>query len=100
MNLIIYLHQRKSKFDAPSPLDMSSIRQKREDVVGINFIRELELSIKKRNVHCVHKRAVVFHVFLIDHKIRQTVINCNTHFIIGQVFFSFVNNMNRLSYTS
>lgn len=88
MNLIIYLRKRKTKFDAPSPLDMSSIRQKREDVVGINFIRELKLSIKKRNVHCVHKRAVVFHVFLIDHKIRQTVTNCNIPSFDGIVFSS------------
>lgn len=75
--LIIYLRKRKTKFDAPIPLDMSSIRQKRDDVVGINFIRQLELSIKKRNVHCVHKRSVVFHVFLIDNKIRQKVTNRN-----------------------
>lgn len=63
MSLIIYLRKCKTKFDAPTPLDMSSIRQKREHAVSINFIRELELSIKRRNVHCVHKGAVVFHVF-------------------------------------
>lgn len=86
MNLIIYLRKRKTKFDAPSSLDKSSIRQ--EDVVGINFIRELKLSIKKRNVHCVHKRAVVFHVFLIDHKIRQTVTNCYMP-SLGRIVFQY-----------